>query len=298
MFKIKSLSKPVLANLYELKGTCTHSVFNNVVNIKWGNKLISIQNRMVPRGTLSMIVDGEVNFKKHSNSLQGKLDINEYIVTIGTMKFLINEPEIWDPQLKHLPKIYSVDKEVFIKKLKNIILINGKDSGIKDATLKSLEPNISQCYIQQNSLFYKILIETTKSLNNINLNVAANKISDLIGIGIGLTPSGDDFLVGLISVLHSAKQEKYYVKKFYVLLCEEIIKNSNKTTDVSKSYLLEAVDGRFSESFHNIYAALEKENLEELYKTALSMMAVGHSSGTDGLCGILWGFYQLKYLNY
>ncbi len=93
------------------------------------------------------------------------------------------------------------------------------------------------------------------------------------------------------------KQENSYIKSFYNLLKEEIGKKVNKTTDVSRTYLLEALEGRFSESFHNIYAALDNSNLEELYKSTLSMMAIGHSSGTDGLCGILWGFYQLECLN-
>lgn len=297
MFQIKSLSKPVIENLFELNNGYVHSVFNNVVNVKRENMLISIQNNTVPKGSLSMIVDEEVNFKKYTNRLGGKVQIKGSIITIGTMEFLINEPEIWDPELKSFSKMYFSNKEALIKTIKNTILINGKDSGIKDAVLKNLKQNISQSHIEEDILFHRILSEALNSLRNKELNRAAVEISNLIGIGIGLTPSGDDFLVGLISVLYTMKQENSYIKSFYNLLKEEISKKVNKTTDVSRTYLLEAVDGRFSESFHNIYAALDSVNLEELYKSALSMMAVGHSSGTDGLCGILWGFYQLEYLN-
>lgn len=297
MLQIKSLSKPILASLYELKDSYTHSIFNNVVNIQWENKLISIQNNRVPKGSLSMVVEGEINFKDNSPNLRGKVNITGDVVTIGRMKFLISEPEIWDPELKYLPRIFFINKEAVIKAINNIILINGKNSGTMDATFKSLEQNIPVNYTKESNLFYNILIKSMNSLKNKELNVAANEISDLIGIGIGLTPSGDDFIVGFISVLHSVMQEKTCIKEFYFLLRDEVVKRVSKTTDVSRAYLLEAVEGRFSESFHNLYAALEKENFGDIYKSSLSMMAVGHSSGTDGLCGILWGLYQLDYLN-
>lgn len=299
MFHIKALTKPVFQDLEELKGAKVHSIFKRVVNLGHQGKLISIQNASVPKGSLSMNISEEIDFSSYSTCFRGHLDIKNNTIYLGTLKFLLDKPEVWDPQLKYFPEIYFKDKQKFTKILKSIIIVNGKEGGIKEAIFSVMPSVMSHSANFKYSGYYEILTKAINYLSEKDLSKAAKEMCNLIGMGIGLTPSGDDFLVGVISVLHSissTKPEKPYIKDFYKKLCDEILCNLSKTTMVSRTYLEEAICGNFSESFHNIYKALSEEHLEELYKASLNMMAVGHSSGTDGLCGILWGFYQLDFL--
>ncbi|WP_055668894.1 DUF2877 domain-containing protein [Desnuesiella massiliensis] len=299
MFHIKALSKPVFQDLEGLKGAKVHSIFKRVINLERQGKLISIQNPSVPKGSLSMNISEEVDFSSYSTCFRGHLDIKDNTIYLGALNFILDKPEIWEPRLKYYPEIYFRNKQKFIKTLKSIIMINGKEGGIKEDVFNVMPSVVSHNADLKYSHYNEILTKAANYLSEKDLGGGAKEICNLIGMGIGLTPSGDDFLVGVISVLHSinsTKSEKSYVKEFYESLCAEILCNLSKTTMVSRTYLQEAVCGNFSESFHNIYKALSEEDLEKLYEASLNMMAVGHSSGTDGLCGILWGFYQLDFL--
>lgn len=122
---------------------------------------------------------------------------------------------------------------------------------------------------------------TTYFLRTGSHGEAVDELISMIGLGPGLTPSGDDFLIGILAVLWVKGDQK-----FLQLLRQKIVQNLTKTNDISASYLYHACHGEFSEPFHLLFT--KKEKVAAVNK----MASVGHSSGTDALAGICFGLEQ------
>ena len=104
--------------------------------------------------------------------------------------------------------------------------------------------------------------------------------AQLAGLGSGLTPAGDDFLVGLMLwawLVHKNPQA------FCSLLVEEAIP---RTSTLSAAWLRAAAGGGASTSWHQFLTALtEGVGLEAAVDRVLSH---GATSGADTMAGFLW----------
>ncbi|MEM0146400.1 MAG: DUF2877 domain-containing protein [Conexivisphaerales archaeon] len=101
----------------------------------------------------------------------------------------------------------------------------------------------------------------------------------MIGLGTGLTPSGDDALVGMLASLRGS----YYFAKL-----AEIVKNNLvKTNWISQGYLNCATIGEFGyEAAAVIEACMGANDLEYSIKTTSK---IGHSSGSFFILGFISG---------
>ena len=103
----------------------------------------------------------------------------------------------------------------------------------------------------------------------------------LIGLGEGLTPSGDDCVVGALAVLHRLAPEWLAVNE---ALRDRLAEAAmTRTTDVARNFLLEALEGRFAERVRDLVIASSDEVATG---AARELLAMGATSGADTLCGI------------
>ncbi|MED3549878.1 DUF2877 domain-containing protein [Cytobacillus praedii] len=112
-----------------------------------------------------------------------------------------------------------------------------------------------------------------------------------LGRGRGLTPSGDDHLVGLLAI-HTISG---ICSPLFLQTIQDILLNESVTTDIGREYLLYALKGEFSSTIVNILNCLaEKDRQEEAEKHVLHLLTVGHSSGIDTAFGLLIGLLTMK----
>lgn len=109
-----------------------------------------------------------------------------------------------------------------------------------------------------------------------------NILKKFIGAGKGLTPGGDDFLVGFLSFLHFYKEQ--LTDKVDLGLNE---KTESATTFVSFMALSAAVKGHFNREILNFYKFLT-ETEDELSLRLEDLLKIGSSSGRDIMTGILF----------
>jgi hypothetical protein len=115
-------------------------------------------------------------------------------------------------------------------------------------------------------------------------------VNSLIGLGSGLTPSGDDLLVGYLAGLWSTVQNKSERAQFVSDLGKTIVCLSRRTNDISRTYLYHAARGQVSSRLANLAKAIcHGENPGRLLETAESAVQVGHTSGLDAVTGLLIG---------
>jgi hypothetical protein len=114
--------------------------------------------------------------------------------------------------------------------------------------------------------------------NNRTPDIAAK---NLLGLGFGLTPSGDDFALGVISIFNLLGEDTSRLKQAVMAY----------DYPLSRTMLIDALDGYYSEPVYNLMKSLCSGPPT---RTVLSdIVKVGHSSGSDILAGI---YYTLSSL--
>ncbi|AQX15794.1 MULTISPECIES: oxamate carbamoyltransferase subunit AllH family protein [Tessaracoccus] len=104
----------------------------------------------------------------------------------------------------------------------------------------------------------------------------------LLGLGHGLTPSGDDWLAGFVLVAHHAPD-----RLGTATAAVDDAARPGTTVDVSLSILTNALQGRAIDPLHRLLAALTRPAGTGIDEALAALADVGHSSGTDMALGLL-----------
>ena len=118
---------------------------------------------------------------------------------------------------------------------------------------------------------------------------SANLLMHMFGLGPGLTPSGDDFVIGYLAACYSFGGQHAQVK---IQEIDQRIQSSLQflTTRISCHYLTKALCGEFVESLVSLLSSFINSN-EYKYINDISQVISkhGHSSGLDCCIGVLVG---------
>ena len=130
------------------------------------------------------------------------------------------------------------------------------------------------------------LIDATRIYN---LTVS-HALERLIGLGVGLTPSGDDLLVGYLAGLWCTVQSRSERVQFISDLGQEILRLSSQTNEISRTYLYHATRGQVSSLLAVLAASIcQGEDSDHLIELTEAAMRVGHNSGMAAVAGLLLG---------
>jgi hypothetical protein len=114
---------------------------------------------------------------------------------------------------------------------------------------------------------------------------------EFVGLGPGLTPSGDDFLGGLLFAAHSLKAT--YPEEFdweESLVMGLIDWARTQTHPISHTILSDLALGQGPEPLHEVVASLLKgQNLDHTMAGVKRLIEIGDTSGWDILGGLLTG---------
>ena len=110
----------------------------------------------------------------------------------------------------------------------------------------------------------------------------------LIGLGAGLTPSGDDFLGGLLFAIKTI--QTVYPDPNFKNYEISIDTYSSQTNLISFTLLRDLANGHAIAPLHHIVNVLiSGESLDSIYPSVSKLTRVGHSTGWDLLTGLLTG---------
>ena len=130
------------------------------------------------------------------------------------------------------------------------------------------------------------LLGIEKAVSNKQFSIIENSHNpetaavELLGLGFGLTPSGDDFALGVISILNLLGKDTTHLRRSI----EEY------DYPLSRTMLLDAIDGFYSEP---LYFFLDSLSHGIPSKTVIAnLLETGHSSGSDILAGVYYALSQ------
>jgi hypothetical protein len=116
---------------------------------------------------------------------------------------------------------------------------------------------------------------------NLNHAVCLAGTEQLVGLGSGLTPAGDDWLLGCALAAHLGLPSPAAA----ALLLDTVRLAASGTGPLSACWLYAAVDGACSEYWHTLFACCLQPDSRLVYQAALDIVRQGHSSGADALAG-------------
>lgn len=119
---------------------------------------------------------------------------------------------------------------------------------------------------------------------------------ELVGLGSGLTPSGDDFLGGLLFAVHFLKRA--YPTDFperQEPIFDLIDWAETQTHPISRTILSDLALGHGPEPLHDLIAALfSGQNLSRIMASVVRLVKIGHDTGWDILAGMLTGMLLVE----
>ncbi len=107
----------------------------------------------------------------------------------------------------------------------------------------------------------------------------------LIGLGRGLTPSGDDYLCGFFTLLAAAERGGIGAVRAAKSCTDAVLRNLARTSRISGAYLQNALCGEYFTVYDRAARALLAR--EDPTPHCDFVLGMGASSGTDTLCGAI-----------
>ena len=142
------------------------------------------------------------------------------------------------------------------------------------------------CDHENISAFREGLLETMSQPDldrAVRFEIFSRQLNQFIGLGEGLTPSGDDFLVGLLWALWVGEADRLPGFETFLYAVQSTL---HKTNDISAQMLRFAIRKRFTEPLISLARVSDPTDCAEAFKR---IAAFGHTSGFDTLCGLLVG---------
>ena len=250
-----------------------HSKFNNGLNIQFEDYLIYISCIGTPLSAFGLNIEEE-KLTQILNSTRiddivvnkgGKLIFYTIYETIN-----IDYKDVEQVDLK-LPKIKCSISQVSDTKLYNYL------ENIEFEKFIGIElDEITQKYVD-------LLMNSNKS----DLDTNSAIIRFFSGRGKGLTPSGDDILIGFTISLMMFDKFDNWIKVV------ELETTRKTTTMISVVYIRALAEGYASEYFIQLVKAIDDEDIAVIEETIKKVQSFGHTSGNDTLFGFFLG---LKFL--
>ncbi len=264
IFQITKLSTYAKQILKYRRKSIVHSVYRNTINVTVNGKLLALQTANSPVSPISLITDLDSD------------SINKFALKAGDkISFSHKNATVIDLAPKQ-PIPHPVRHDLYKKFIR---IVTHSQTGGFDLIFQ-VSPKVDQDFIL--SAAETKIHEVHRFCDKNQYPQAAAKLSELIGLGIGLTPSGDDFLCGVLAGLYIHGKE---FSEFAYCLRDSIRKNLHRTNEISQAFLTCAMDGHFS------FAVNELWNNPDLDRISKIFHEIGHSSGMDTLCGIYFLFF-------
>jgi hypothetical protein len=250
-----------------------HSKFSNGLNIQFEDSLIYIGCMGTPLSAFGLNIE-EAKLKQILSSTNiGDVVVNkdDKLIFYNIYKIIgIDYKDAVLVDLK-LPKIKCRINEIPNTKL------NGYLKNIEFEKLIGIELDERTCK------YTDLLL----SSNKLDLNMNSEIISFFSGRGKGLTPSGDDLLIGFTLALMTFDKLDNWTRTLAAGI------TLSTTTMISVAYLRALLEGYASEYFIQLVKLLDEEDIEVIEETIKKVQSFGHTSGNDTLFGFSIGLQFL-----
>ena len=233
-------------------------IFDNACNlINERREVLAIVTPTIGNGPFNLVIEDIVCFSEHLNPVSS-IFISDSKLTLGNLTIQVADANLWKPR---------PDWEY----------LHGNRDKIAHQLIKLSLPK-DQPLLAQSRISNLSLALATKDFPS-----ALKVTSHLAGLGAGLTPAGDDFIMGAIHavwIIHPHEVAS--------ALTQSIADTAAPlTTSLSAAWLRFAGQGEAGVLWHQFFEALvdRVDNPSYLQEALDNILSVGETSGADALAG-------------
>ena len=259
------------------------AVFERCIYLRSGDAFVCIGGPDIGNGPITLI--GSLGVLPALKTAAGQVAvIRGECITIGnSVRFALDHSKLWCPS--GWPTCPPPDRLLDIgavlrlriatgapqEGLARCVISGSETSGCLPPLMRVARPRIARFERWMSSLLDARHAPVTES---------REAVEGLIGLGPGLTPSGDDFLVGALAVLDAVGEHEAREAMARAIL--EAL--PGLTTPLSACFLRAAAAGHVGENLHQVVSLLIAGKVDAAIAVAEE---IGHSSGWDMVAGIL-----------
>lgn len=267
----------------DLKGKICYanvlSVHKSVLNLKWGNRLITVATRETEGAADEIVLETQEDFMDMQILPEAVFQIKDGAIKgdMLTVDFSGAKPYKLMHQIK-----YSVPDEKLLTELEQWIYQNGNASSLYNGYFNQPEDSALGRYFKDEM---KKLKEAAATAAREEL---LHQMMEMCGAGIGLTPSADDFIAGVLLIFYAYEplDEKMYQKS--------VASVQKKTVSISGYMLANAAKGRGRSSELKLLEAISTKDKSGIEKYLEEVKDFGSTSGTDTLIGMVFGLRYIR----
>ncbi len=273
-----------------------HSVFPRAANLLLGGRLLTLHARETPCAPNGLVLALRANQKPLAGLQPGMICLVERgIITIpaANLRLDLQQSQPWNPRPQLAPgSCPSKRLQANLALLEACLSAHASADGL--AALACLPPEASLEKASANSrLLHTAWLATQHLLDGITqqrMSLARQGISALLGLGPGLTPSGDDVLTGLIAATLVLGQAIGQPVTFYHRFSAEALAIAySRTNKLSITWIEYAGRGEVAEHLGRLFEALTQADTALIEHAAHEVLSSGATSGGDILAGIILG---------
>ena len=280
---------------FERPGPCAvHSIFKSVLNLETRNGLITVGGPSVGPLPHGLRISRELDFRS-TGLRSGQLMILErhrIRIPDANIEIDLSGAAPWSPRLPVLsPSVAQARwraRAVEMRRLAAAAVRARPRAGEGLGSLIDLDrgPLMGAAARLAGPRLERLAL-AVRSGNSMTAGVAAES---LVGLGPGLTPSGDDALVGMAAVVTAMAAPGSLDATFLGSVAAQA---PARTTLVSATFLRHASAGEFSAGMHQLMSVLIGPDAADARVAIERFVAYGATSGADTLVGVLMGLDAL-----
>lgn len=266
-----------------------HSVYHRTVNIYAENRILAFHPDSISLTPLSLALPlHEEEFALLANAVREKKEIQtqwtesqEVQIHIGKYSWNVGKNEVWNPKITG--NLNKEQMRLALQQMREVIMRYSHLGGFSDSVFRNKNPKDD---LMSGILREKITLLLDVSVRPGKMEELGRIAQEMIGLGVGLTPSGDDFVTGLLLgfLTGTFPFDEEELEDFR----EMVKRQAMYTNDISRQYLLCACEGEFGENYHQLLRLCKMG--QPIAKCLEQIIQTGHTSGLDALNGLAAGW--------
>jgi hypothetical protein len=236
-----------------------------------GENLVSVVQEKIGGGPLNIVVKGIV-----TDSITS-LEISDHSITLNGEEIPLHESKRYNPFFN----IEGISYDRFEENLQYFekVLVELTPENSLTSFLSGRIDIMPQGSFQ--NIMKKKLDSGLKELYSGDIEKGVRLLK---GVGIGLTPSGDDAIAGVLLALHIVQKITGWDLQQSISRIAEIAVSQNKFTN---SFVHCAAQGMLFEKNKYLVQSLLSRDARKIKENVLRVLEIGHTSGADMAVGFL-----------
>ena len=270
-----------------------HSAFDEALNLLFPGGIVSVVGRSKGMGPLNVTLPGHAGMEFLRLEKPGnRVSVERGLIALGDFRIGLDQAARYRTPVLFSRRPLSRGRILGnVHDAQNMIIETGRLEGLGTLLYPlrgEVAPLLSASPFVHTALMGIVSLSRHFSMGDERGAVAAAR--GLIGLGVGLTPSGDDLLSGALAALNLGASNGFLLRSNLRKVARGVTSAAgNRTTIFSLNHLQQASVGSVNEFVYGFVEDLYTGSETDMKESLASLVHFGATSGTDTALGATLG---------